>query len=474
MEEIPLALSYDDVMLVPQRSTIRSRRDVDTTTRLTRNVRIAMPIVAANMDTVTESGMAIAMARAGGIGIIHRFLTVEDQAREVRRVKRAEALKIEDPLTIRPEASLDEARRCMADHGVNGLVVVDASHKLAGMLTRRDLHMGADARTVADAMTPRARLATGAPDVAVADALAAMRRARVEKLPLVDDDEAVRGLVTMKDLLQHAQRPKASTDDRGRLRAGAAIGVRGDYLERSHALVEAGADVLVLDIAHGHAEHAIAAVGAVREAVPGVDLIAGNVATADGARDLAEAGADAVKVGVGPGSVCTTRLVAGVGVPQLTAVIECARACADYDVPVIADGGIRYPGDVAKAIAGGAESVMLGGMLAGTPESPGVAVTRDGRKVKVFRGMASAPAAEARREAEDNGEEEFTPVVPEGVETVVPLREPAAQIVATMVGGLRSGMSYSDAHTIREMNARGQFVRITPAGLSESHPHGAR
>ena len=210
MEEIPLALSYDDVMLVPQRSTIRSRRDVDTTTRLTRNVRIAMPIVAANMDTVTESGMAIAMARAGGIGIIHRFLTVEDQAREVRRVKRAEALKIEDPLTIRPEASLDEARRCMADHGVNGLVVVDASHKLAGMLTRRDLHMGADARTVADAMTPRARLATGAPDVAVADALAAMRRARVEKLPLVDDDEAVRGLVTMKDLLQHAQRPKAS------------------------------------------------------------------------------------------------------------------------------------------------------------------------------------------------------------------------------------------------------------------------
>ena len=256
MEEIPLALSYDDVMLVPQRSTIRSRRDVDTTTRLTRNVRIAMPIVAANMDTVTESGMAIAMARAGGIGIIHRFLTVEDQAREVRRVKRAEALKIEDPLTIRPEASLDEARRCMADHGVNGLVVVDASHKLAGMLTRRDLHMGADARTVADAMTPRARLATGAPDVAVADALAAMRRARVEKLPLVDDDEAVRGLVTMKDLLQHAQRPKASTDDRGRLRAGAAIGVRGDYLERSHALVEAGADVLVLDIAHGHAERA--------------------------------------------------------------------------------------------------------------------------------------------------------------------------------------------------------------------------
>ena len=433
-----------------------------------------MPIVAANMDTVTESAMAIAMARAGGIGIIHRFLTVEDQAREVRRVKRAEALVIEDPLTIGPDASLDEARRVMADHGVNGLVVIDRARRLAGMLTSRDLHMAEGARSVADAMTPRERLTTGAPAVSTPDALSAMRASRVEKLPLVDDDEALRGLVTMKDLLQHAQRPETSTDERGRLRAGAAIGVRGDYLERSHALVEAGADVLVLDIAHGHAEHAIAAVGAVREAVPGVDIIAGNVATGDGARDLAEAGADAVKVGVGPGSVCTTRLVAGVGVPQLTAVIECARACAEYDVPVIADGGIRYPGDVAKAIAGGAESVMLGGMLAGTPESPGVAVTRDGRKVKVFRGMASAPAAEARRDAEDAGEEAFTPTVPEGVETVVPLREPAAQVVATMVGGLRSGMSYSDAHTIREMNARGQFVRITPAGLSESHPHGAR
>lgn len=470
--DIPLALSYDDVMLVPQRSDIRSRRDVDTTTRLTRNIRIAMPIVSANMDTVTEYAMAIAMARVGGIGIIHRFLTVEEQARQVARVKRAEALIIEDPHTIAPDATLREARAMMADRGVSGLVVVDEG-RLVGMLTRRDVHMADDHDRVRDAMTDRERLATGGPSIVPVDALERMRGARVEKLPLVDEDDRLRGLVTMRDLLTHAERPDASTDGRGRLAVGAAIGVRGDYIERARALAAAGADVLVLDIAHGHAEHAIAAIGAVRDAVPGIDIIAGNVATAEGARDLAQAGADAVKVGVGPGSVCTTRLVAGVGVPQLTAVMEAARACADTDVPVIADGGIRYPGDVAKAIAAGAESVMLGGMLAGTPESPGVAVTRDGRKVKVFRGMASAPAAAARREAEED-EEAFTPTVPEGVETVVPLRDPAAQIVATMVGGLRSGMSYSDAHTIREMNRKGRFVRITAAGLSESHPHGAR
>ncbi len=472
-DDIPLALSYDDVMLVPQRSTIRSRSDVDTSTRLTRNVRIAMPIVAANMDTVCESAMGIAMARAGGIGIIHRFLSVEEQAAQVRRVKRAEAKIIEDPHTVAATQTLAEARRVMVDRGVSGLVVVDQG-RLAGMLTRRDVEMADGAVTVAEAMTPRERLAVGARGISSPEALARMREARVEKLPLVDDDGGVAGLVTMKDLLLLEQRPEASTDARGRLSVGAAIGVRGDYIERATALAEAGADVLVLDIAHGHAEHAIAAIDVVKRAVPGVDIIAGNVATAEGARDLAEAGADAVKVGVGPGSVCTTRLVAGVGVPQLTAVMRCAAACAEFNVPVIADGGVRYPGDVAKAIAGGAESVMLGGLLAGTPESPGVAVVRDGRRVKVFRGMASAPAAEARRGVEEQGEEEFTPVVPEGVETVVPLREPAADVVRTMVGGLRSGMSYSDAHTIREMNARGRFVRITPAGLSESHPHGAR
>lgn len=342
LDNLRVGLAFDDVLLVPRRSGIRSRQDVSLRTQLSRRVTLGLPVVAANMDTVCEAPMAIAVARVGGIGMVHRFLPIDSQAEMVAQVKG------------------------------QGLQV------------------------------------------------------------------------------------------------GAAVGTSEDSIERAKALVNAGADALVLDIAHGHAEHAIAAVGAVREAVPGVDIIAGNVATGDGARDLAEAGADAVKVGVGPGSVCTTRLVAGVGVPQLTAVIECARACAEYDVPVIADGGIRYPGDVAKAIAGGAESVMLGGMLAGTPESPGVAVTRDGRKVKVFRGMASAPAAEARAHAEDD---EFVPTVPEGVETVVPLRDPASEIVRNLVGGLRSGMSYSDAATIAQMHANATFVRITTAGLHESHPH---
>lgn len=467
--DIPLALSYDDVMLVPLRSGIRSRREVDTATRFTRRLRLSVPLVSANMDTVTESSMSIAMARVGGLGIIHRFLTVEQQAREVARVKRAEALVIEDPHTVRSDAPFDEARRIMAEHGVSGLVVVDAERRLAGMLTSRDIGMVPDARVVSDAMTPRNRLAVGRVDTSGEEALAIMREARVEKLPLVGDDDHLAGLVTMRDLLQHAERPEATTDARGRLAVGAAIGVRGDYLERSRALVAAGADVLVLDIAHGHAEHAVRAVGAVREAIAdAVDVVAGNVATAEGARDLCLAGAAAVKVGVGPGSVCTTRIVAGVGVPQLSAVMACAEACAEHDVPVIADGGIRYPGDVAKAIGAGAESVMIGGLLAGTPESPGDVVTREGRRVKVFRGMASAPAAEARAHAEDD---EFVPTVPEGVETVVPLRDPAAEIVRNLVGGLRSGMSYSNAATIAQMHANATFVRITTAGLHESHPH---
>jgi IMP dehydrogenase len=470
-DDIPLALSFDDVMLVPRRSGIRSRREVDTSTRLTRRLRLHVPIVAANMDTVTESAMAIAMARVGGIGIVHRFLTVDGQAREVARVKRAEALVIEDPHTVGPDAPLAVARAAMAEHGVNGLVVVTPGRRVAGILTSRDLQMADGAQTVADAMTPRERLVTGRADTPGAEALGLMRGARVEKLPLVSDDDVLAGLVTMKDLLQHAERPESTTDDRGRLAVGAAIGVRGDYLERARALVAAGADVLVLDVAHGHADGALRAVGAVREAVgDAVEVIAGNVATPEGARDLVLAGADAVKVGVGPGSVCTTRLVAGVGVPQLSAVMACVEACREHDVPVIADGGIRYPGDVAKAIGAGASTVMIGGLLAGTPESPGVVVTREGRRVKVFRGMASAPAAEARRRAEED-DEEFFPVVPEGVETVVPLRDPAAEVVRTLVGGLRSGMSYSDATSVPEMHERARFVRITPAGLQESHPH---
>ena len=470
---IPLALSYDDVLLSPRRSGIGSRSDVDVSTRLTTRLRLAIPVVSANMDTVTEAPMAIAMARAGGIGIVHRFLTVEQQVAEVVRVKRAEALVIADPHTIGPDATLAEAQAEMQRLGMTSLVVADPRGRLAGILTRRDTVLQTDPLIpVRDLMTPRARLVTGGPGTSSEEAARLLRDGRVQKLPLVDDDDGLVGLITLRDLLQRAERPEATKDERGRLAVGAAIGVRGDFIERARALQEAGADVVVLDIAHGHAEHSVRAVGAVREALgDGTDIIAGNVATAEGARELAEAGANGVKVGVGPGSVCTTRVVAGVGVPQLTAVMECAEACAALDVPVIADGGIRVGGDVAKAIAAGAETVMVGNLLAGTTESPGDVVSRNGTRVKVFRGMASSAAAAARRAAEGEDSTEFTPVVAEGVEAVVPLRDDAAVVLHGLVGGLRSGMSYSDAHTIPEFHRNARFVRITPGGLRESYPH---
>jgi IMP dehydrogenase len=472
-DPIPLALSYDDVLLVPRRSSIRSRRDVDVATRFTRRLRLSVPVVSANMDTVTESEMAITMARAGGLGIIHRFLTVERQVGEVARVKRAQALVIDDPHTIGPEASMAEALSEMGRLDVTALMVVREDGLLLGILTRRDLSLQDDpALTVEALMTPRERLVTAPAGTTGEAARLILRESRLEKLPLVHPDGRLAGLITARDLRQWSERPEATKDPRGRLAVGAAIGVRGDFLERARALTDAGADVLVLDIAHGHAERAIAAVGQVREALGSdVDIVAGNVVTPEGALDLVRAGADAVKVGVGPGSVCTTRVVAGVGLPQLTAVMECAEVCAAEGIPVIADGGIRAGGDVAKAIAAGAETVMVGNLLAGTPESPGVVVVRNGQRVKVFRGMASAGAAASRPTEEGDDDTEFIPVVPEGVEAVVPLRDSAALVVHALVGGLRSGMSYSDARTIPDLHRNARFVRITPGGLRESLPH---
>ena len=478
--ELPLALSYDDVLLVPQRSPIASRADVDTTARFTRRISLAAPIVSANMDTVTEAPMAIAMARAGGIGIVHRFLTIDEQVAQVTRVKRAEALVIDDPFTIGPELTLERAMDEMRERGANGLVVVDGERRPIGILTRRDVLLRDDVSiAVSQVMTPADRLIVAPVGVGTDEAALILRDARIEKLPLIDGDGRLAGLITLRDLMQLRERPDATKDARGRLVVAAAIGVRGDHRERAKALVDAGVDALVLDIAHGHMEQALTAIGEVREWVGDVDVIAGNVATAEGADDLIAAGADAIKVGVGPGSVCSTRVVAGVGVPQFTAVAECAGPCRRHDVPLIADGGIRTGGDVAKAVGAGADTVMVGNLFAGTHESPGMVVNRGGSRVKVFRGMASAGAAAARRAVDGDARQvlaredqiEFSPVVPEGVEAVVPLRGDAGAVVAELVGGLRSGMSYSNAATIAQMQERARFVRITPAGLKESHPH---
>ncbi len=476
----PLALSYDDVLLAPQRSPIASRGDVDTTGRFTPRIFLRSPVVAANMDTVTEAPMAIAMARAGGIGVIHRFLTIDQQVAEVARTKRAEALVIDDPFTISPDLPISGAMDLIEVHGTGGLVVVDDDRRPVGMVTRRDLLLRDDlTQPVSSVMSPRERLVVAPSGIDEDDAARLLRDERIEKLPLVDDEGRLAGLITMRDLLQRKERPTATKDARGRLSVAAAIGVRGDYRERAKALVDAGADALVLDIAHGHMEQALDAVGVIAEIVAPVEVIAGNVATAEGARDLIAAGANAVKVGVGPGSACSTRVVAGVGIPQFTAVRECAEACHEHGIPVIADGGIRAGGDVAKAIGAGADTVMVGNLLAGSTESPGTVVRRGGAMVKVFRGMASAGAAAARRAIDGDAESalaredqtDFSPIVPEGVEAVVPFRGGAAEVVGQLVGGLRSGMSYSNATTVPEMQRVARFVRITSAGLKESHPH---
>jgi IMP dehydrogenase len=469
-EPFPLALTYDDVLLEPQRSRVGSRGDVETTAPFTRTLSLAAPIVAANMETVCEDRMAIAMARAGGIGVIHRFLPIDRQVAEVERVKRAEGYVIDHPWTISPTATIGEARRLMDEHGPSGLLLAEPEGRLMGILTHRDLAAAAsDDEPAASYATPRERLITAPAGVHLAEARRVLLGHRVEKLPLVDEDGRLHGLITLRDINALQERPNASKDGRGRLLVAAAVGVRGDYLERAQALARAGCDALVLDIAHGHAEHALSALESLRSTLGGeAQLVAGNVATAQGADDLCRAGADAVKVGVGPGSACTTRIVAGVGVPQLTAVLDCAQAAAAHGVPVIADGGVRAAGDVAKALAAGASTAMVGNLLAGTDESPGTTVTRNGARYKVYRGMASAAAAQRRADTEGVA---LTQAVPEGVEAVVPYRGEAAAIVSELVGGLRSAMSYSNARSIPEFHERARFVRITTAGLIESRPH---
>ena len=469
MHELPLALTFDDVLLVPRRSRIGSRADVSTRTQLTRTIALEIPVVAANMDTVTTAPMAIALAQLGGIGVLHRFLSVEDEVAEVTRVKRFRSRVISDPHTIAPDASIEQARDDTERLGVSGLLVVDADARLAGILTTRDLRAAAGTGVVSEHMTPLDRLITGEPGITPEDALALLHEHRIEKLPLADADGRVAGMVTLRDLEQEAHYPLATRDAEGRLRVAAAIGVRGGYLERAEALLAAGTDALVLDIAHGHAEAALDAVRELKRRFPEAQVIAGNVATADGVRDLAEAGADAVKVGIGPGFACTTRLVAGVGVPQFSAVLDCASAARETGVPLIADGGIRRPGDLAKAIGAGGSTVMVGSLLAGRSESPGDVVRRRGRLYKVYRGMASRSAASARLAIEGRGDA-LDQYVPEGEEMEFPLRGPVREVVQELVGGLRSGMSYVDSATIEEFWDNARFVRQTEAGRRETHP----
>lgn len=473
-------LTFDDVLLVPKHSSIASRQDVDTSSWLTSTIRLRVPLVSANMDTVTESPMAIAMGRAGGIGIIHRFMTIENQARQVARVKRAEGYIVEHPHAIDQASSIALARALMKRFEVGGLVVTNGSDALVGLITQRDILLAPDdTAPVSSVMTKPDQIISATPTTSPEEARALLHQHRLEKLPVIDEHSRLVGLITAQDIVKQGRYPGATKDSKGRLRVGAAIGVKPNDLERAEALLAAGADLLVLDIAHGHADHCIHMIKELRRNFPTAQIVAGNVASKKGARDLAEAGADAIKVGVGPGSICTTRIVTGFGVPQLTAIMDSVEGVAEAgrNIPIIADGGIKGSGDLVKALAAGASTVMVGSLFAGCEEAPGATVIRDGQKFKVVRGMASLGAAMGRKAVEQGEDEsaesqaDWDKVVPEGVEAVVPYRGHLDELLYQLVGGLRSGLSYGGAQTIEELQANAEFIEITPAGIRESRSH---
>ena len=471
MSIIPLALTYDDVLIVPRRSTFESRSEANTQARLTKKISLNIPLVTANMDTVTEARMAIAMARHGGIGILHRFMSIEDNAEEVKKVKRAQSFIVQDPYTIDPEKTVEEAKDYADSVGVTGLLVANGDRKLKGILSRRDfLFANGDDKKVKDIMTPREKLVVGNAYTTFEEAKKIFSEYKVEKLPLVDDENHVVGLITSDDIKAIIEYPSANRDSDGQLIVGAAVGVHGDFIERAQELVRAGVDVLVIDIAHGHSDLMFNAIEKLREAVGDVQIIAGNIATAQAAKELCEAGVDAVKVGVGPGSICITRLVTGCGMPQLTAVMEVAKVAKQYGVPVIADGGISKSGEIVKAIGAGADTVMMGSMFAGTDESPGVIMTKGDKKFKICRGSASFTQSHTRSHLGQE-KKKLKDVVPEGVESLVPYKGPVSDIINQMVGGLKSGMSYTNSHTIAELQKNVEFVRISNAGLRESGSH---
>ena len=470
--EFKEGLTFDDVLLVPKYSDITSRTQTNLSTKLSRNISLNIPFVSANMDTVTESSMAVAMARAGGIGIIHRFLTIKEQANEVLKVKRSGSVMIENPYVIHLDKTVQDAINYAEEKEISGLLVTDSNSKLVGIVTDRDLLFETDTHLIKDVMTKD--VVTAKPGVSLDEAKKILHKHRIEKLPIVDESGFIKGLITSKDITNIEDYPSASKDKKGRPLVGAAVGVKGDFMERTESLLEAGVDVLVVDIAHGHSENAINTIRNIKKAFPKCELIAGNIATAQGAEDLIKAGVDAVKVGVGSGSICITRVITGSGVPQLTAVLDCAKIGKDYGIPIISDGGTRTSGDATKALAAGASSVMVGSMLGGTDESPGTVLTKNGKRFKIYRGMASLGASLGRKSKETGSislDEDLNDFVAEGVEAMVPYKGTVTDILKQLTGGVRSGLSYCGAHTIPQMQANAEFIKMSGAGFAESQPH---
>ncbi|MBU5350441.1 IMP dehydrogenase [Paenibacillus sp. LC231] len=461
--------TFDDVLLVPRKSEVLPK-EVDVSTKLSEHVKLNIPLISAGMDTVTEAPLAIAIAREGGIGIIHKNMTVEQQAEEVDRVKRSESGVITNPFSLHADHLVSDAEKLMSKFRISGVPIVDKNNKLIGILTNRDLRFVHDYNTVISEVMTSENLVTAPVGTTLQDAEMILQKHKIEKLPLVDEDNVLKGLITIKDIEKAIQFPRAAKDAQGRLLVGAAIGISKDTFERAEALVKAGVDVITVDSAHGHHINIIDSVRKLREVYPDLTIIAGNVATGEGTRELIEAGASVVKVGIGPGSICTTRVIAGIGVPQITAIYDCATVAKEYGVPIIADGGIKYSGEITKAIAAGASAVMLGSMFAGTEESPGEAEIYQGRRFKAYRGMGSL-AAMKQGSKDRYFQDDDKKLVPEGIEGRVAYKGPLADTIHQLIGGLRSGMGYCGTQNLEELRNDTQFIRISGAGLRESHPH---
>ncbi len=462
-------LTFDDVLLIPQKSEVLPK-EVSVKTRLTKKIKLNTPIMSAGMDTVTTSKLAIAIAREGGIGIIHKNMSIERQAMEVDKVKRSEHGVIVDPFHLSPDHVISDALELMERYHISGVPIIDENGKLVGILTNRDIRFQNDFTKKIDDIMTKENLVTAKEGTTLDEAEKVLRKWKIEKLPIVDAEGMLKGLITIKDIEKSIKYPNRATDESNRLLVGAAIGITGDMMERVAALEKAGVDVIVLDTAHGHSQGVLNAVAKVKAEYPELQVVAGNVATAQATEDLIKAGADAVKVGIGPGSICTTRVVAGIGVPQVTAIYDCAEAAKKYDIPIIGDGGIKYSGDIPKAIAAGADVVMIGSLFAGTEESPGETVIYKGRSFKVYRGMGSLGAMAAGSK-DRYFQEDAKKFVPEGVEGRVPYKGPLRETIYQLVGGLKAGMGYCGTPTIENLKENGKFIKITGAGLTESHPH---